>query len=319
MIQFGTMKTIHSVENLKSLLHEPLAVLVERADGVRERYIGKRLELCSIQNAKSGRCSEDCKFCAQSGHYQTHVEDYPLLSREALVQAGRKAQDIGAARFGIVTSGNRLTDSEIACITDAIQELVQQVGIQVCASLGALRPQQMVCLRDAGLTRYHHNIETSRRYYREIVTTHDFEQRLDTVRAAKAAGLETCSGGILGMGETAEDRLDMAITLRDLDVDSVPLNVLNPIPGTPLAPLERISVEEVVRTIAIFRIVLEHRTVKLAAGRETTLGDRQVEGFQAGANGMIIGGYLTIKGAALATDYALVEEVQRLWNQSRSS
>lgn len=177
----------------------------------------------------------------------------------------------------------------------------------------------MVCLRDAGLTRYHHNIETSRRYYREIVTTHDFEQRLDTVRAAKAAGLETCSGGILGMGETAEDRLDMAITLRDLDVDSVPLNVLNPIPGTPLAPLERISVEEVVRTIAIFRIVLEHRTVKLAAGRETTLGDRQVEGFQAGANGMIIGGYLTIKGAALATDYALVEEVQRLWNQSRSS
>ncbi len=319
MIQFVAMKTTHSVDSLKSLLQEPLAALVERADRLREQHIGQRLELCSIQNAKSGRCSEDCKFCAQSGHYQTQVEDYPLLSREALVQAGREAQDIGAARFGIVTSGNRLTDSEIVCITDAIEELVQQVGIQVCASLGALRPQQLVSLRQAGLTRYHHNIETSRRYYREIVTTHDFEQRLDTVRAAKAAGLQTCSGGIIGMGETAEDRLDMAITLRDLDVDSVPLNVLNPIPGTPLAPLEPISVEEVVRTIAIFRIVLEHRTVKLAAGRETTLGDRQVEGFQAGANGMIIGGYLTIKGAALATDYALVEEVQRLWNQSRSS
>jgi biotin synthase len=319
MLQFVTMKTSHTLDNLKSLLHEPLTTLVARADRIRAETMGNHLELCSIQNAKSGRCSEDCKFCAQSGHYETKVEDYPLLSREALVQAGRRAQEIGAARFGIVTSGNRLTDAEITCIGDAIAELVQHVGIQVCASLGALELEQFERLREAGLTRYHHNIETSRRYYREIVTTHDFEQRLDTVRAAKAAGLQTCSGGIIGMGETAADRLDMAVTLRDLDVDSVPINVLNPIPGTPLSHLTPISVEEVVRTIAIFRIVLEHRTVKLAAGRETTLGDRQAEGFQAGANGMIIGGYLTIKGAALATDYALVEEVQRLWNQSRSS
>lgn len=299
------------------LLELPLSDLVARADRVRQENIGERLELCSIQNAKSGRCSEDCKFCAQSAHHSTQVEEYPLLSTEALVAAGAEAQRIGAKRFGIVTSGNRLSETELGTIAGAIERITQTLGMDVCASLGALSLSDLEQLRQAGLSRYHHNIETSRRYYREIVTTHDFEQRLETIRAAKAVGLETCSGGIIGMGETPEDRLDMALTLRDLDVDSVPINVLSPIAGTPFADLAPITAEEIVRTIAIFRIILQHRTVKLAAGRERHLGERQIDGFKAGANGMIIGGYLTIPGAALETDAALVEEIQQVWKQSQ--
>lgn len=308
-----------TTNDVSHLLDQPLAELVAQADRVRQTFIGDRLELCSIHNAKSGRCSEDCKFCAQSTHHQSEVDVYTLCDRDTLIRAGQEAKNNGAGRFGIVTSGNRLTDAEVTTIAAAVTELVERVGITVCASLGALPHEHLAELRDAGLARYHHNIETSRRYYREIVTTHDFEQRINTIRTAQELGLQVCSGGIIGMGETPHDRLDMALTLRDLNVDSIPINILMPIPGTPFAHLPRITVEEVVRTIAVFRILLEHRTVKIAAGREVTLGKAQINGFRAGANGMIIGGYLTIKGDALAADQALVNEVRRVWKQSQPS
>jgi biotin synthase len=189
------------------------------------------------------------------------------------------------------------------------------VGIEVCASLGALDKEQLTALKNAGLSRYHHNIETSCRFYPHIVTTHGFDERAATIKAAKEAGLEVCSGGIIGMGETWHDRIDMALTLNELQVDSVPLNILIPIKGTPLASMERISVEDCVRTVCIFRIILRDKTIKVAAGREAVLKDEQLRAFSAGANGMIIGGYLTVKGQAIEADNALIERIREEWTR----
>jgi biotin synthase len=238
---------------------------------------------------------------------------YPLKDANQIVEAARQAKAIGAKRFGIVTSGNRLTDAEADVVAEAIARIRQEVDIAVCASLGALTLTQSQQLKAAGLSRYHHNIETSRRFYAEIVTTHDFQQRVDTVAAAKEAGLEVCSGGIIGMGETWQDRIDMATTLAELNVDSVPINILIPIEGTALATAEQMSVEDIVRTICIFRLLLPTQTIRIAAGREAALAKDQVEAFRAGANGMLIGGYLTVKGAGLEADRALMEQIKQAW------
>ena len=302
-----------AIETTKTLLDEPLERLIARANQMRKKVVGDTLDLCSILNARSGRCSEDCKFCAQSARHHTETPVYPLKDASEIVAAAARAQAIGAKRFGIVTSGNRLTDDEIDVIAEAITRIGQEVGIAVCGSLGALRPAQLQRLKDAGLSRYHHNIETSRRFYAEIVTTHNFQQRVDTIAAAKEAGLDVCSGGIIGMGETWQDRIDMATTLAELEVDSVPINILIPIEGTALATAERLSTEDIVRTICIFRLLLPTQTIRIAAGREAALAEDQVEAFRAGANGMLIGGYLTVKGAGLDADRALMEQIRQAW------
>jgi len=298
-----------------TLLKAPLAELVGSANEVRKTYIGSRLELCSILNAKSGLCSQDCKFCAQSVRHRTDVPVYGLKEKEEIVEAAQNAKAIGAERFGIVTSGNKLTNKEVDRIAQAISEIKDKVGIAVCCSLGAVRKAQLRLLKESGLSRYHHNIETSQRFYPRIASTHSFEERLDTINSAKEAGLEVCSGGIIGMGESRQDRIDMACTLKELNVDSVPVNILVPIKGTALEAVEPIPAEDVIRTICIFRIILKDKTIKIAAGRETALKDSQIKGFMAGANGMIIGGYLTIKGDALESDYALIREIRKLWTQ----
>lgn len=302
-----------ATETTETLLNEPLEALIARANQRRKEVTGDALDLCSILNARSGRCSEDCKFCAQSARHHTETPVYPLKEASQIVAAAGQAQAIGAKRFGIVTSGNRLTDSEADVIAAAVARIGQEVGIAVCASLGALNLAQLKRLKAAGLSRYHHNIETSRRFYAKIVTTHDFQQRVDTVAAAKEAGLEVCSGGIIGMGETWQDRIDMATTLRDLQVDSVPINILIPIEGTALATAEQMSVEDIVRTICIFRLLLPTQTIRIAAGREAALAEDQIEAFRAGANGMLIGGYLTVKGAGLEADRALMEQIRQAW------
>jgi len=298
-----------------TLLKAPLGELVGSANEVRKTYIGSRLELCSILNAKSGLCSQDCKFCAQSVRHRTDVPVYGLKEKEEIVEAAQNAKAIGAERFGIVTSGNKLTNKEVDRIAQAISEIKDKVGIAVCCSLGAVRKAQLRLLKESGLSRYHHNIETSQRFYPRIASTHSFEERLDTINSAKEAGLEVCSGGIIGMGESRQDRIDMACTLKELNVDSVPVNILVPIKGTALEAVEPIPAEDVIRTICIFRIILKDKTIKIAAGRETALKDSQIKGFMAGANGMIIGGYLTIKGDALESDYALIREIRKLWTQ----
>ena len=301
--------------SLDSLLELPLAELIALADRVRRDSTNSRLELCSIINAKSGLCSEDCKFCAQSSRHKADISIYPLVSREAIVKAAQDARDIGAERFGIVTSGNRLTKDELDVLVDAILEIGGKIGISVCASLGALSKEQLTILKSAGLSRYHHNIETSRHFYSRIVSTHDFQERIDTIKTAKEVGLEVCSGGIVGMGERWQDRIDMAHILKELDVDSVPINLLVPIKGTYLESLEPISCQAAIRTICLFRIILGDKTIKIAAGRETILKDFQAMGFMAGANGMLIGGYLTVKGRDVKEDHKLVEEINQLWTQ----
>lgn len=297
------------------LLKAPLTELIAEADKVRRDFIGDRLDLCTIINAKSGLCGEDCKFCAQSGRHKTQIPRYPLKSKDEIIKAASAAKAQGAGRFGIVTSGNKLTPHELDIITSSISEIKKSVGITVCASLGALRNDEFAMLKEAGLSRYHHNIETSPRFYPNIVSTHTFEERVDTIRAAKESGLEVCSGGIIGMGEEWQDRIDMANILKDLNVDSVPINILIPIKGTPLEGAAPLSAGDAIRTVCIFRIILKDKVIKIAAGRETVLKDFQAMGFLAGANGMLIGGYLTVKGRDIEADHELIKEIKWLWRE----
>ncbi|MDP3042106.1 MAG: biotin synthase BioB [Candidatus Omnitrophota bacterium] len=300
-------------KDIDKLLELPLAELIARADKVRKRFAGNKVELCNILNAKSGLCPEDCKFCAQSARHKTGAGAYPLKSKAEMLEAARRAKEIGAERFDIVTSGDKLSPEDFGVIVDAIRAITAEVKIKMCASLGSLGDREFSLLKEAGLSRYHHNLESSPRFFPKIVSTHTFEDRLKTIKAAKKSGLEVCSGGIIGMGETMDDRIQMALILKELKVDSVPLNILVPIAGTPLADNPVLSGEEVIRTIAIFRIILKDKIIKIAAGRESIFKDFQALGFMAGANGMLIGGYLTIKGRSVEEDRKLVDQVEKLW------
>jgi len=230
-----------------------------------------------------------------------------------MVDAARSAKAMGACKFGIVTSGNALTREDLRTIAEAVQKIKDDIGIYVCASLGELDEQDLTLLKRSGLSRYHHNIETSTNHFKKIVTTHSFRDRVNTIKAAKNAGLQVCSGGIIGIGETWDDRIDMALTLKELDVDSVPINVLVPVKGTALQGMKAISSSDVIRTIALFRIIMKDKVVKVAAGRETILKDFQAMAFMAGANGMLIGGYLTTAGRPPEDDRIFVEEIKRAW------
>jgi biotin synthase len=300
-------------QELTALCRLPLTDLISLANKARQDFIGSNLELCSIMNAKSGLCSQDCKFCAQSVRHPTGITNYPLKNKEEMVEQALRAKDIGAERFDIVTSGDRLSKEELNVIADAIWEITNKVGIKMCASLGKLNDDEFLLLKKAGLGRYHHNLETSSGYFAKIVTTHTFGDRINTIKAAKKAGLEVCSGGIIGMGETLNDRIDLALALKELDVDSVPMNILVPVKGTALEALNPLSGSEAIKTIALFRIILKNKIIKIAAGRESVLKDFQALAFMAGANGMLIGGYLTIKGRDVDEDMRLVAEIKKLW------
>ena len=292
----------------------PLAELAARADAARREHAGPTLELCTLLNARSGRCGEDCKFCAQSARYATSSPEYPLVDREAMLDAARRAREIGSDHFCIVSSGRALTGREFDDVLAGAAAVRAEVGIEVCGSLGCLTHDQLLRLREAGVTRYQHNLETSRRFFPHIVTTHTFDDRVRTVRDAKALGFSVCSGGIIGLGETREDRIDMALTLKELNVDVVPINALMPIPGTPLAEVEPISPIEVLKTVAVFRLLLPDRVIKLAGGRESVLKEFQATAFLSGANGMIIGGYLTQRGRSVEEDHRMVKEIRTAWS-----
>lgn len=303
----------------KKLLKLPLVELINKANKTREYFLGAKLDICNILNAKSGLCSEDCKFCAQSGHHKTDIPVYSLKGKNEIIAAAKQAKKIGAKRFGVVTSGNCLTPRELDIICQAGSEIKNQIKIKLCASLGALSLEQLKKLKQSGFSRYHHNIETSPNFYKKIVTTHNFNERLETIKNAKIIGFEVCSGGIIGMGENWQDRISMACILRDLKIDSVPLNILVPVKGTPLDKIQPLSAIDAVRTIAIFRIILKDKTIKIAAGRETVFKDFQGAGFMAGANGMLIGGYLTVRGRSIYEDHCLIKEIKKIWNESKKS
>ena len=262
---------------------------------------------CGIINAKSGRCPENCAFCAQSAHYQTDAPVYPLCDTETLV---RRAEELAANevdRFGIVTSGTALSDRDLDALCESALRIGREVRISLCASLGLLTPERAVRLGEAGFTSYHHNLEPSASHFPAICTTHAYEQDMDTVRVAKAAGFRVCSCGIFGLGETWEQRIELAQTLAELGVDSLPLNFLNPIPGTPLGDSPLLPPSEALRVVALMRLLNPERDVLICGGRAKTFGDWQSWVFAAGANGVMTGNYLTTTGCAFCEDSALYE------------
>ena len=274
---------------------------------------GRQISLCSIMNAKSGQCSEDCRFCVQSAHFKTAAPVYPLLGRDEVLAAARAAKENGAGHFSLVTSGRGLGGRDLERVAELVAAIRQEVGIKVCASLGILTHRDLALLKEAGMSRYHHNLETSEAFFPHIVTTHTFAERVDTIMAAKAVGLEVCAGGIFGLGESEDDRVAMALTLRGLEVDSVPINILIPLAGTPLADCPPLPILDILRSIALYRLLLPAIPIRLAAGRETALQDFLSSAFLAGADGMMIGGYLTERGRLPAMDMHFVQMIRELW------
>ena len=290
------------------LYSQPLKPLCENADRIRQSFCGDRFDLCTIINAKSGCCPENCRFCAQSAYSRTQAERYPLLSAERIVAQAKKNQEQGVLRYSIVTSGKCLSDREIDQLCEAIRQIKKEVGISVCASLGLLTEEQFRRLKEAGVTRVHNNLETSRRNFPHICTTHTFDDKIRAIRHAQAAGLSVCSGGIMGLGETAEDRIDMAVSLRRLGIKSVPVNLLNPIPGTPMEKQKPLDNEELRRIVAVYRFLLPDASIRLAGGRGL-LADQGKSCFLSGANAAISGDMLTTTGITTKTDLALLKEI----------
>ncbi|HCC53872.1 MAG TPA: biotin synthase BioB [Desulfobulbaceae bacterium] len=305
------MNQSHYINELKVL---PLAVLMRQALATKLAQRGTSFSLCSIVNAKSGRCSEDCHFCAQSAHYQTEAPVYPLLDKARILSAAHEAKRIGASRFSLVTSGRGLASEDLAQVLGIIRAIREEVGIKVCASLGIMGEVEFRQLKEAGLSRYHHNLETSREFFPQICTTHSFADRLATIKAAQAVGLEVCSGGIFGLGESEADRLSMAMSLVECGIDSVPLNILIPLAGTPCAGLPSLTITEILRAIALYRLILPQAAIRLAAGRESALADFLSSAFMGGADGMMIGGYLTQRGRSPEADRKFAEDIQQLWS-----
>lgn len=288
---------------------ENLFSLLAAASEIREHFKGKTISLCAIVNAKSGRCAENCRFCAQSAHYQTDALEYPLIPSEEIVQKGREAWQEGAHLFGIVTSGTEIGDSsEWEEIYRAVGGL-NEVGIKPCGSLGMLTPDAARRLREAGLFRYHHNLETSRSYFDHICSTHEYEEDIETVRIAREAGLSVCSGGIIGLGETIEQRIELAFTLKELDVDSVPINILNPIAGTPLMDAPQLAPVEILITLAVFRFILPDKDIRLCGGKERNLRQLLPLGVAAGVNSLMTGNYLTTTGRNTGLDLEMIRDL----------
>lgn len=285
-------------------------ILLGVANKVREKFTGNRVDTCEIVNARSGGCSENCSFCAQSAHHEAKIEVYPLMSEDEIVAAAKQAEADGAYRFCIVTSGRGMAgDCDFARILNAIKRIGRETSLGRCCSLGTLTEENVQALKEAGISRYHHNLETSRSNFANICTTHTYEERIETIKKIKQAGLQSCSGGIIGLGENWEQRVELAFALKELDVDSVPINVLNSIEGTALAERKKLPPMEILQTFAIFRLILPKKIIRYAGGREHNLGDLVPLGFLSGINGMLIGNYLTTKGRGAAEDLALVSRL----------
>lgn len=297
-----------SKEEALFLYRQPLLELCGSADKIRKYFCSDQFDICTIINARSGSCSENCKFCAQSAHNHTCAATYPLLSKEEILAQAKINHEQGVLRYSIVTSGKRLSDAEVDLMCEVVREIKEKIGISVCVSFGLLNEQQFRKLKEAGVTRVHNNLETSRRNFPNICTTHKFDDKIQAIRAAQAAGLAVCSGGIMGLGETAEDRIDMALTLRELGVRSIPVNMLNPIPGTPFENNERLTPEDMQRIVAVYRFILPQASIRLAGGRGL-MPDKGKSCFTSGANAAISGDMLTTAGITTKTDMALLKEL----------
>lgn len=303
-------RRIKRQDDLTFFLNCDLDELCEGADRIRKHFVGDKVDLCSIINGRSGKCPEDCKYCAQSAHNHTDCEVYDFLPEEDIVKACKLNESEGVDRFSIVTAGKALSGEEFEKAVHAYETMNKECDIELCASMGFLNAEQLHRLHEAGVTSYHHNIETSRRNFPNICTTHTYDEKIATIKMAQEEGFCVCSGGIIGMGETWEDRLDMAVSLAELGIMSIPINALMPIPGTPLENLKQLSEEDILRTIAFFRYINPEANVRLAAGRALVTNDGEAA-FSGGASATITGNMLTTSGSTIESDKKLLRGLGR--------
>jgi biotin synthase len=292
-----------------------ILLLCEAADRIRQTCCGQTVDLCSIVNIKSGNCSENCSFCSQSAHHPGNESPvYGLKPQAEILEHAKAAAAAGAKRFCLVSQGRGLKynspkSKEFEDILDTVQKIISEANIKPCCALGEITLDQAKALKEAGVTRYNHNLEASQSFYPSIVTTHTWQDRVDTVKNLKAAGIQACTGGIIGMGESWSDRIDLAITLRELEVESVPINLLNPRQGTPLDHVTKLDPLEAIKAIAIFRFILPSQILRYAGGREAIMGELQSLGLKAGINAMLIGNYLTTLGQPPEADHAMLKSL----------
>lgn len=290
------------------LYNSDFNLLKESANEIREFYMKDSFDLCTIINAKSGSCSENCKFCAQSAHYSTNVDSYALLDDETIINDAIKQKNQGILRYSIVTSGKKLSDEDVLKEAEIIKKLKEVCDIEVCISNGLLSYENFKILKEAGASRVHNNLEASESFFPSICTTHSINDKIRAIKDARRAGLEVCSGGIIGLGENREQRIEMAMKLRELNIKSIPINVLSPIPNTPLGNNETLSEEEVIRTIAVYRFILKDSFIRLAGGR-ALFEDKGKSIFKSGANAAISGDMLTTSGINTKLDLEMLKEL----------
>ena len=288
--------------------------LIASANRVRRQYKGDEISICSIINAKSGQCPEDCAFCPQSASARTDAPVFDLVGADKIVEGARAASASGASKFGVVTSGYGFaakgSKKVLGDIVDHIAAIKQSCAVHRCASLGIIDEASALKLKAAGLEEYHHNLETARSFFPNVCTTHDYEEDVATVRAAKRAGLRVCCGGVFGLGESREQRVELAFTLRELDVDSIPINFLNPIKGTRLENQPPEPPLELLKIVAVYRMILPTKDIKVAGGREKNLRDLQSLIFAAGANSTMMGNYLTTCGRGAEADLQMIKDLE---------
>jgi len=307
------MKTIenYTKEDYLKLYDKSLDELIEISKKITRQNFAPVVEACSIISAKTGLCGENCRYCAQSKHNEAKIECHPLLDVETVVKAAKSARENGATYFGIVTSGRLPNNKDFDKIIEMVRAVDKIEGLNCCCSLGILTEEQMKKLAESGCKRYHHNINTSKNYHAKVCTTHDFQDRVNTIKLAKKYGLIVCSGVIIGMGESRGDRIDMALTLKELEPASTPINFLNPIKGTPFENYEdKIDEEEILKTVCIFRIILPKVLLRYAGGRTTRLSkENQKRGIEAGINSLLVGNYLTTLGSTPDEDKKMLKEL----------
>lgn len=290
-----------------------LDALCDAADEISRKNCGNRVDSCSIVNARSGRCGEDCKWCAQASRHHTGCATYNFIDPEEVMKAARANEREGIRRFSLVTSGRTVTGKDLDEFCKVSRRLSEETDLYLCASMGLLNEEDMRKLKEAGVKRYHCNMETSAAYFPTLCTTHTPEDKKRTIRAAKACGMDVCSGGIFGMGETMAQRIDFAFELRDLEVDSVPMNILNPIPGTPLENTPLISEEDIIRTMAVFRFVLPRQSMRFAGGRMRLSDASMRRMMRGGVNGVLMGDMLTTVSNSIADDRKLFADVDMIF------
>lgn len=306
----GGYLTFDEAEGLSSVDNNSLMLFLSASSEITKKYRRDIVNLCAITNARSGLCPEDCSFCAQSARHNTAITTYPLISEDEMVKKAEEAVKHSTNRFCIVTSGRGVNDSETEVIAGAIVKIKNKFPrLKIDASLGILNAKQIEKLRAAGLDRYNHNLETAQSYFPKICTTHTYADRIKTIRLVKKAGIEICCGGIIGLGETESQRIEFAFTLAKLDIDSLPLNFLNPIPQTRLAATAPLLPLDILKTIALFRFILPKKEIRICGGRQANLRSLQPLIFMAGADAIIIGNYLTTRGNCPQDDLLMIKDL----------